>query len=268
VSLNREARGAVGSHQTPVPCGMSCIATTLVASSGMGGRRIASTVAAALISSLGFVALALPATAHPSDFETLTLDLLVGPRGLEVLDAAVVESKGPGYEPFPTSDFKRDVAVDVLDALHLALGGVSIDAEMSERYHEVGFGIRFEEPALGVTSPLTIETADLQRIVADRGLSRLKLSVCGVTAGADSSDQNALSQLGITASHHGRRPAGLDREACEIWALTPTDQSVSIVIEPQTVAETGLGLVRPAVAALSVLFMGAALLTLRSRIRR
>jgi hypothetical protein len=236
---------------------VSCDAARFVLLSLMGAGRITSIVAAASFSSLAFVALGRPAAAHPSDFETLTLDLLVGPRGLEVLDAAVVESEGPGYEPLPTADFKRDVAPDVLDALHVALDGVAIDAEVSERYHEVGFRVRFDEPSLGTASPLAIDTADLQGVVADRGLSRLKLSVCGVTDGADAPDQATLTELDITASQDGRGPTGLDREACEVWALSADDQAVSIVIERQAVPESGLGLVRATVAALSVLVVGA-----------
>jgi len=69
-------------------------------------------------------------------------------RRIEVIDAAVVESAGPGYEPLPTTD---------------------------------GFLVRFAEPSLGAEVPLSIDTTDLQGIATARGLSRLKLSVCGVT---------------------------------------------------------------------------------------
>ena len=198
------------------------------------GGRIAFVVVGATL--LGLFASSLPATAHPSAFETLTLDFLVAPRGLEVIDAAVVESRGPSYQPFPTSEFKHDVAVDVLDALHLPLSTVEIDAELSERYHEVGFLIRFDEPSLGVATPLSIETAGLQEIVADRGLRHLKLSVCGVADGAASpASPSMLSQLDIQASQRGG-PTALARAACEGWTLAPTDQPVSILVKPQQVS--------------------------------
>src|SRR5262245_56831671 len=116
-----------------------------------------------------------PAAAHPSDFATLTLDLLVGPDGLEAIDAAVVESAGPSHQPFPTSELKLAVATDVLGALHVPLDQVEIDGETSERYHEVGFLVRFHEPSFGTELPLSIDTTDLQRIAADRDMSGLKL---------------------------------------------------------------------------------------------
>jgi len=141
--------------------------------SRVGLQRIARAIAAAAFSPLGLFALPVPATAHPSDFETLTLDLLVGPRGLEVIDAAVVESGGPSYEPFPTSDVKRDVALKVLGALDVASNGVVVDPEVSARYHEVGFLVRFKDPSLGAESPLRINTAELQELVADETLCRL-----------------------------------------------------------------------------------------------
>lgn len=216
----------------------TAIETTPVPLSRMGGGHIASIVAGVTLSPLGVFALALPATAHPSDFETLTLDFLVGPRGLEVIDAAVVESRGPSYQPFPTSEFKHEVAVDVLEALDVPLSDADIDAELSERYHEVGFLVRFKQPVLGAESPLSIDTAGLQRIVGDSGLRRLKLSLCGVTDGAASADPSTLSEFDIQASQGG--VAGLGRAACQAWVLAPTDQSVSIVVKPRdAVADTG-----------------------------
>jgi hypothetical protein len=244
------------------------VVETLVLLSRVGLQRIARVIAGAAFSPLGLFALPVPATAHPSDFETLTLDLLVGPRGLEVIDAAVVESGGPSYEPFPTSDVKRDVALKVLGALDVASNGVVVDPEVSARYHEVGFLVRFKNPSLGAESPLRIDTTELQELVADETLSRLKLSVCGVAEGANSPDPGALSALDIRATQPGRPPAGLDREACEVWTLTPSDQPVSIVVKPKAAAETGVGVVRATVTALIVLVVGAALLALVPRIRR
>ena len=42
------------------------------------------------------------ALAHPSDFDTLTIDLIFGADGLDTIDVAVVESTGSGYDPFPS----------------------------------------------------------------------------------------------------------------------------------------------------------------------
>jgi hypothetical protein len=256
------------------------------------GRRIASIIVGVALSPLGLLGSAHPASAHPSDFATLTLDLLVGPRGLEVIDAAVVRSAGPTYDPFPDSELKHAVATDVLEALRVPLDGVDIDAEMSERYHEVGFLVRFHEPSLGAERPLSIDTADLQRIATNGGMSRLKLSVCGVTAGTPDPDQSTLSRLDIQASEPGQPPAGMDRPACSIWALTTTDQPVSIMINPEpsstttTAApstptdqpaatainpparDTGFDVARAAIVALAVVLSGVVLVALIARTRR
>lgn len=232
---------------------------------GRGRRSVTSKVLFAGFLLLGSLALALPASAHPSDFETLTLDLLMGPRGLESIDAAVVP--GMTDEPFIASGVKHDVATEVLDALDLPLSGVDIDAEMSERYHEAGFVVRFDEPTLGATAPLSIATAGLQAIVDDRRLGRLKLSVCGVTEGGEPSEE-VLSEMDVQASESGRQPVGLDRETCEVWVLEPADRPVSIAITlPRRAAggaseaqrDSGASGVFPWVPALTVLVAGAAL---------
>jgi hypothetical protein len=244
--------------------------------------RIASIVTGVSVALLHLMVSGVPAMAHPSDFETLTLDLLIGPRGLAVIDAAVVQSKGPSFEPIPTSEFKRDLAVDVLEALHVPLDSVEIDEEMSERYHEVGFLVRFDEPSLGARSALAIETADLQGIVAERALSYLKVNVCGVTEGAASPDRATLAEFDIVAS---RGPDGL-AWCGEFWTLTPTDPSVSIVIKAQAMGDTtasgnagaqdpsargegpGFGIVRAIGAAMIALFVGAAVVTVVARLWR
>jgi hypothetical protein len=225
----------------------------------MHARRMASILAGAMVTSLGYLVAASPATAHPSDFDTLTLDLLVGPRGLEVIDAALVASKGPGYEPFPSSQVKREVAMAVVAALDVEPDAVAVDAEMSERYHEVGFLVRFDEPSLGIHVPLQVETAELQTIAANQGVSNVKLSVCGVTGGAGSPDPGTLSDLDVQASRDARPAQGLDRAACEVWTLTTTDQSVSIVATPRRLADTGFSMTSAMLAALSLLFVGVAL---------
>jgi hypothetical protein len=255
-------------------------------------RRTALLVAGIGLSPLGLVSA--PATAHPSDFATLTLDLLVGPDGLEAIDAAVVESAGPSYQPFPTIELKHAVATDVLEALHVPPDQVDIDAETSERYHEVGFVVRFHEPSLGTEMPLSIDTTELQHIAANRDLSRLKLSICGITAGNKGPSQSTISRLDIQASQPGQPPTGLDpRQACSVWALTTTDQPGSIVIDPrasgttsttvpsdpthQTVAtatnppatDTAVGLAGVLIAALAVAFGGGVVLfALIARTRR
>lgn len=190
--------------------------------------------------SLGLLlgALTLPAEAHPSDFETLTLDLLIGVEGLRWVDAAVVESGGPGHEPFPTAGRRHDVAVGVLEALEMPLDHVEIDAEGSARYHEVGFLIEFPRPFLDSTSDLRIDTSDFQRLTADAGLERLKLSVCGASQDPDSADPDVLAGLDVSATQPGRSPAGIDRPGCEVWTLTPADTAVTITVSEVITLDT------------------------------
>jgi hypothetical protein len=240
----------------------------------MGRTRLTSKVFFVGLLPLGPLTLAVPASAHPSDFETLTVDLLMGARGLEGIDAAVVP--GQTYEPLVATGVKHDVATEVLDALDLPPSGVDIDAEMSERYHEAGFVVRFDEPSLGATAPLSIDTTHLQAIVDDRRLGRLKLSVCGVTQGAEPSEE-VLPRADVQASERGRQPVGLDREACEVWVLEPADRPVSIAITLPSRAADGAseaqndsasGEVSPWVAAVTVLVAGAALTSIAAIRRR
>ncbi|MGH9894953.1 MAG: hypothetical protein ACREA0_23820, partial [bacterium] len=139
------------------------------------------------------------ASAHPSDFRTLTIDFIFGQDGLEAIDAAVVESSGPSYEPFPSVELRQAVAEEVLAALDLSDAAASIDAEMSERYHQVGFLITFEEPRPGHQETFQLDTNHLQAIAEDTNLERLKLSVCA--EGSETS--NAIE---IHASRDGRAP--------------------------------------------------------------
>lgn len=201
-------------------------------------------------------------SAHPSDFETLTLDFLIGPTGLELIEAAVVESSGPGYEPFPSSELKRNLAVGTVDALRVSLSSVEINEEMSERYHEVGFMIHFIEPSLGGNRALSIDSTKLQQLAADAGLERVKMSVCGVTDGAGASNPSLLSELHIESSQGSRRPAGLDREACRVWTAATTDPPISIVLDSQNEAEDlpqpGANVGRAAAFSLVLLLVGVA----------
>ena len=64
------------------------------------------------------------------------------------------------------------MATDVVDALHVPLDQVDIDAERSERYHEVGFLVRFHEPSLGTELPLCAIPASTSTEACDRRLMR------------------------------------------------------------------------------------------------
>lgn len=213
------------------------------------------------------VAVALPAEAHPSEFDTLTLDLLIGVEGLRWVDAAVVESAGPGYEPFPSPEKRHDVAVGVFEALEMPLEQVEIDADASARYHEVGFLAEFRQPSLGSNSVLRIDTADLQRLIADAGLERLKLSVCGVTQNPESSDPAVLTALDVLATQSGRSATGLDRPGCDVWALTAADAAVSITVRAEAPRDPGLNGILIPTAALAALLIAVVLLSV-VRIRR
>jgi hypothetical protein len=198
---------------------------------------------------------AAPAHAHPSDFETLTVDLLVGPGGLQAVDAAVVESTGAPYET-PEPNVRQDVALLVLDQLGVVPDAVDIELD-SERYHWVGFTIRLHQPWLGLSVPLAIDTSALQRRTAELGLAYLKVSVCGVSDGAARSDPAVLTQLVIEATHEGRRPRGLDREACTVWRLTPSDEPVRVQVRLTDLAETGTGIGAAVAATAAALLLGA-----------
>lgn len=198
---------------------------------------------------------AAPAQAHPSDFATLTLDFLVGPSGLEAVDAAVVASTGTPYETFEP-EVRHDVALLALEQLGVDPDAVSIELE-SERYHWVGFMIRLHEPTLGRTGPLLIETSELQRRTADLGLAHLKVSVCGVTPGAERSDSRVLGELLIEATDGGRRPGGHDREACRVWQLDPDEDPAVVQVGPTMLAETdGPGVGTAAALAAALLLAG------------
>ena len=76
-----------------------CRATTRIALSRCGEEHYLDRRAA--MSSLGLIALLLPAAAHPSGFGTLTLDLFVGPRGLGESTLRSSRARGRGTSPFP-----------------------------------------------------------------------------------------------------------------------------------------------------------------------
>lgn len=56
-------------------------------------------------------------------------------EGLETIDAAVVESSGPSYEPAPSVEVREEVAHRVLSTLGVDESSIDLDTENSERYH-------------------------------------------------------------------------------------------------------------------------------------
>ena len=201
----------------------------------------------------------LPAAAHPSDFRTLTLDLIFGPDGLVAVDAAVVEAVGPSYAPFPSAELRQAVAEQVLAALDLATSQASIDAELSERYHEVGFLITFEEPLPGQGEAFRVDTEQLQAIARNTNLDWLKLSVCA-------EDSETFNELEIQASSDGRAPADntSERSWCQIWKLRTADSPVTISVRSSVLPRTGLSVI-PAGTIGLVLLAGGLLVLRRER---
>ena len=119
-----------------------------------------------------------PATAHSSDFETLTVDLILTSGGLVAIEGAVNLSPGPNYEPYPTDETREATAAAVMRTLGIDVADVSVHSGDS-RYHEVGFAVRPPAPlASERNGTLRFDTSALQRIAAERKLKHLKLSVC------------------------------------------------------------------------------------------
>ena len=198
-------------------------------------RRVA--VATCVLAVL--VLFALPVYAHPSDFETLTIDLQFRPEGLELIDAAVVESSGPSYQPGPTEELKEEVAQRVIEALNVETTPVEIDLENSELYHSVGFTIRFLDPSLSGRQTLEIDSQPLQDIAADVGLKYLKLT--------------------IRTWNHGICDGG-----CENWRLTPDEDPVSTTIRLQ-LPLTGFNIQHAMTLTLVLLMAGLSLVAVSRR---
>ena len=213
------------------------------------------TVSVSVFALLFSVLIASVASAHASDFRTLTIDLLIGSQGLEAIDAAVVEAEGPSYGPFPSVEYREMAAVNVLDALGLDGDAVHIDAELSERYHEVGFTIRFPESSQRASLPLQFDTGQLQGVTSDLALEHLKLSVCGV-------DASLFRLFEIDASQSGRPsdPQSSERSWCEVWVLSPDDSPVSIAVSSPALAATGANLFPFAIGGFTLLGVGLLLL--------
>jgi hypothetical protein len=110
---------------------------------------------------------------------------------------------------------------------------VSINSELSERYHEVGFHIAFSPP-LSITDPLQIDTGPLQLIADEANLKKLKLSVC-----SDSFD--VFESLQIDATQPGRDPidSKAERPWCRVWELQVDDAPISVTVASQTLPMTG-----------------------------
>jgi hypothetical protein len=211
-------------------------------------------VAISCLTLLFSVLVASAASAHPSDFRTLTVDLLFGPQGLEAIDAAVVEAKGPSYEPFPSVEYRQMVAASVLGALGLAESEAELDVELSERYHQVGFTIRFSRPSAD-RELLQFDTSQLQEVTTNLALDHLKVSVCAVEA-------SLFPLLDIDASEPGRPPEARrqERSWCEIWLLSPDDTPVSISVMSPALPTTGTDIIPLAFTSLILFGMGIGLL--------
>lgn len=194
-------------------------------------RRIIAIAGMGVLAVLSFASVA---SAHPSDFRTLTIDLIFGAQGLETIDAAVVEAVGPSYAPFPSVELRQTVAEGVLQVLGLADFDATIDAELSLLYHEVGFAISFSKPFPGAQSSFSFDTGDLQVIAADTNLEYLKVGVCAT-------DSTLFSQLEIDASKPGRQPydSPAERRNCRIWELAIEDSPVLFSVTQPALPMTG-----------------------------
>jgi len=218
---------------------------------------LATTLVAAFVT-----VLPLRAWSHPSDFQTLTIDLLFGGEGLEAIDAAVVESSGPTWEPFPSVELRDRVARDVLAALDLSGSAASIDSEMSERYHQVGFFVVMDKEQLE-GNEFIVNTAPLQAIAADTNLEQLKLSVC-------SEDSETFNDLEIDATREGRDPIRNnrnERSSCQVWEIAVDDPPVTVTVTTPSLPMTGLSLNGALTLALTLTITGLTIVTIDRRRR-
>lgn len=215
-------------------------------------------VAATFLASAALSSTVRPAWGHPSDFSTLTLDLLFGSDGLETIDAAVVSVAGPSYEPLPSEDRRRALALQVLDALGIPLAGAVVDASNSDRYHEVGFSIDLSPPIAYSDrgAPFQIQTGRLQQVTEAAGVRWLKLEICELT------DEKAADFL-VNGARPGRdHDARNDRESCEVWQLAPGDVPLSLIVGiAPPLAATGNGSTATVCVAIMTLACGIALTT-------
>ena len=216
--------------------------------------------------------------AHPSDFETLTVDLLLGARGLEVIDAAVVA--GPEYEPFPTPEQRRSIAEQIVAAIGISQDLTRVDAGMSDRYHEVGFTIHLQRPLSNAKrAALRIDTAPLQRIAANAKVEWLKVTFCDrsrrdplwpSTPSTTIATAESLKLL-VDDEPPGRSPntSRQERPGCRVWRLTADDASLTLTarLVPSASAKPGASTFpgSNAVAALVVIGLAVCALAYRRR---
>jgi hypothetical protein len=201
------------------------------------------------------------------DLDTLTVDLLVDGTGLRWIDASVV----PTDEQFEelSEQARRHVAERVLAALDVSIENVTIDARLSHMYHEAGFLVTFKESPVAPTSSVRIDTAKLQRIAADVGSRKLKVSVCGARSELGSGDANVLATLAVRASRPGVVQAGPnDRPGCQTWTTRTSDPRVAITVATAELPRTGTDQLQLlTLAALSAVAVGVALVGWSPRTR-
>jgi hypothetical protein len=175
------------------------------------------------------------AWAHPSDFESLTLDFLLGPRGLETIDAALVSVPGPGYLPFPSESARRDVATEVVHALGISPRDVVIDAAGAERYHEVGFTVRFVQPfANAGPGVIRVDTQPFQEIAKTARVQHLNLKVCDHRQSEITAQPAETTSMALALQTRSTQPGRIsdrrsnDRPGCEIWILGVGGRSMAV----------------------------------------
>jgi LPXTG-motif cell wall-anchored protein len=151
------------------------------------------------------------------------------------------------------------VAEKVLAALGTADSQASIDAQLSERYHEVGFLITFDEPRPGHDGAFRFDTDQLQVIAKDTSLDWLKVSVCA-------EDSEMFNRLEIDGTIEGRPPADntSERPWCRIWRLGIADSPLTISVRSPVLPMTGLP-AAPAVIVGLVLLAGGFVILRRDR---
>jgi hypothetical protein len=202
------------------------------------------------------------ALAHRSDFDTLTIDLIFDSDGLAVIDGALVESAGPGYEPFPSAELRHEVAERILAALDLPVAAAVIKAASSDRYHEVGFMIT--PPGRSGSRPVGahIDTEPLRQITTSLDLTVLKVSVCGA-------DAETFELLAVSAQHPGRQPlmSKSERIPCQVWELADNDPPVVITVGDANMESTGAGTAKALALPVALLVAGLVLVVTRRRSR-
>jgi hypothetical protein len=173
---------------------------------------------------VGVPVLGTRADGHPSDLNTLTLDLILDRGGVSLIDAAANHAT---YDDVPTAAQRGDIATAVLDALGVSRDSTEVDATSSLLYHEVGFTIWLHQPLANTAVPgqVQIDTGSLQQLAA-ASVGRLELDVCRVAT----PDQTFELQASIppTAPDPAGAGAATDRLDCGSWTLQGEDVPVSI----------------------------------------